>query len=124
MTASVALGLLGDAGYCASPGSGQGTSLALVGAYVLAGELAEAGGDYQAAFARYENALRDYVEVNQKLGMRGVKVIIPRTQTDVWVRAQMIRLLAHLPWKRFLIGQTTRAVQTAANAINLKHYER
>ena len=33
----------GDAGYCASPLSGMGTSLALVGAYVLAGELGPAG---------------------------------------------------------------------------------
>ncbi|OBA90899.1 FAD-binding monooxygenase, partial [Mycobacteriaceae bacterium 1482268.1] len=31
--------LVGDAGYCASPLSGMGTSLALVGAYILAGEL-------------------------------------------------------------------------------------
>jgi 2-polyprenyl-6-methoxyphenol hydroxylase-like FAD-dependent oxidoreductase len=44
--------LAGDAGYCASPLSGMGTSLALVGAYVLAGELAAAGGDHQAAFPR------------------------------------------------------------------------
>lgn len=35
--------LVGDAGYCASPLSGMGTSLALVGAYVLAGELGPAG---------------------------------------------------------------------------------
>ncbi|MDC0679487.1 FAD-dependent monooxygenase [Sorangium atrum] len=46
--------LLGDAGYCPSPASGQGTSLALVGAYVLAGELAASGGDHGVAFARYE----------------------------------------------------------------------
>ena len=38
--------LLGDAAYCPSPLSGMGTSLALVGAYVLAGELATAGDDY------------------------------------------------------------------------------
>ncbi len=34
--------LLGDAAYCASPLSGMGTGMAVVGAYVLAGELAEA----------------------------------------------------------------------------------
>src|SRR5262249_40402861 len=45
--------LVGDAGYCASPMSGQGTSLALIGAYVLAGEAA-ASGAYQAAFRQYE----------------------------------------------------------------------
>jgi 2-polyprenyl-6-methoxyphenol hydroxylase-like FAD-dependent oxidoreductase len=36
--------LVGDAAYCASPMSGQGTSIALIGAYVLAGELVAASG--------------------------------------------------------------------------------
>jgi 2-polyprenyl-6-methoxyphenol hydroxylase-like FAD-dependent oxidoreductase len=60
--------LLGDAGYCASPLSGQGTSLALVGAYILAGELKVAQGDYQQAFQRYNEKLRPFVEPNQALG--------------------------------------------------------
>jgi 2-polyprenyl-6-methoxyphenol hydroxylase-like FAD-dependent oxidoreductase len=59
--------LLGDAGYCASPLSGQGTSLALVGAYLLAAELAAAGGDHAAAFAGYERRLRPFAELNQAL---------------------------------------------------------
>ncbi|GAA4724850.1 FAD-dependent monooxygenase [Phytohabitans rumicis] len=59
--------LIGDAGYCASPLSGQGTSLALVGAYVLAAELAGAGGDHRAAFDRYERRMRPFVDLNQAL---------------------------------------------------------
>lgn len=62
--------LVGDAGYCPSPRSGQGTSLALVGAYVLAAELAQHGGDYAGAFARYEEHMRPYVDLNQALGVR------------------------------------------------------
>ncbi|NUS04746.1 MAG: hypothetical protein HOV97_19560 [Nonomuraea sp.] len=46
--------LIGDAACCPSPLSGMGTGPALIGAYVLAGELAAAGGDHRAAFARYE----------------------------------------------------------------------
>lgn len=61
--------LLGDAGYCGSPMSGQGTSMALVGAYVLAGELASADGDHVAAFAAYEESLREYVTANQNLAL-------------------------------------------------------
>lgn len=61
------IALIGDAGYCASPLSGQGTSLALVGAYVLAGELAAAGGDHRVAFAEYERVLRPFVDLNQRL---------------------------------------------------------
>ncbi|MFC5822637.1 FAD-dependent monooxygenase [Nonomuraea insulae] len=56
--------LVGDAGYCASPLSGQGTSLAIVGAYVLAEEL---GRDPEKAFDRYEQRMRPFVEVNQAL---------------------------------------------------------
>ncbi|GAA2472035.1 FAD-dependent oxidoreductase [Streptomyces mauvecolor] len=59
--------LLGDAGYCASPLSGQGTSLALVGAYVLADALGRTGGEHRAAFAEYEARLRPFVEANQAL---------------------------------------------------------
>ncbi|RNG30761.1 FAD-dependent monooxygenase [Streptomyces botrytidirepellens] len=61
--------LLGDAGYCGSPASGQGTSMALVGAYVLAGELKAAGGDHTTAFAAYEHELRDFVTANQELAL-------------------------------------------------------
>jgi 2-polyprenyl-6-methoxyphenol hydroxylase-like FAD-dependent oxidoreductase len=60
--------LLGDAAFSSSPMSGQGTGLALVGAYVLAGELAAAGWDPDAAFARYETRMRPFVEANQEIG--------------------------------------------------------
>ncbi|MGZ9932200.1 FAD-dependent monooxygenase [Streptomyces sp. NC-S4] len=59
--------LLGDAGYCPSPLSGQGTSLALVGAHVLADSLAQAPGDHLAAYARYEERMRPFVDLNQAL---------------------------------------------------------
>jgi 2-polyprenyl-6-methoxyphenol hydroxylase-like FAD-dependent oxidoreductase len=72
--------LVGDAGQCASPMSGRGTSQALVGAYVLAGELATAR-DHAAAFAAYERILRDYVEANQELGRHAAaSLAIPPTQ--------------------------------------------
>jgi len=63
--------LVGDAGYCCSPLSGQGTSVALLGAYILAGELAAAsqGGqvDYATGFANYHREFADYVRRNQWL---------------------------------------------------------
>jgi 2-polyprenyl-6-methoxyphenol hydroxylase-like FAD-dependent oxidoreductase len=72
--------LLGDAGYCASPMSGRGTSQALIGAYVLAGELAIEA-DHTAAFAGYEHALRDYVEMNHEMGRMAVESFdLPPTQ--------------------------------------------
>ncbi|MEU5876168.1 FAD-dependent monooxygenase [Spirillospora sp. NPDC047279] len=59
--------LLGDAAHCGSPLSGQGTTMAMAGAYVLAGELKAADGDHAEAFAAYERELRDYVRLNQEL---------------------------------------------------------
>jgi 2-polyprenyl-6-methoxyphenol hydroxylase-like FAD-dependent oxidoreductase len=59
--------LLGDAGYCPSPLSGQGTSLALVGAYVLADALARHDGDHRAGFGDYERRMRQFVALNQAL---------------------------------------------------------
>lgn len=53
--------LVGDAGYCVSPASGQGTTMAMVGAYVLAGELATHRDNLPAGINSYEHAMRDYV---------------------------------------------------------------
>ncbi|QXJ22159.1 FAD-dependent monooxygenase [Actinomadura graeca] len=72
--------LLGDAGYCGSPASGQGTSMAMVGAYVLAGELRAAGGDHSRAFAAYEDELRGFVSANQELALTGIERL--RAQID------------------------------------------
>ncbi|HEX5121049.1 MAG TPA: FAD-dependent monooxygenase [Pseudonocardiaceae bacterium] len=66
--ASGRVGLLGDAAFSSSPLSGQGTGLALIGAYLLAGELAAAGWDPEAGFAAYERQLRPFVEANQEIG--------------------------------------------------------
>lgn len=63
--------LVGDAGYCCSPLSGQGTSVALLGGYVLAGELQEATTDgvvdHERGFANYHREFNDYVKRNQWL---------------------------------------------------------
>lgn len=59
--------LVGDAGYSVSVSLGQGTTVAMVGAYVLAGELAANKNDLQKGLDNYEIELRAYVESNQKL---------------------------------------------------------
>ncbi|HEY4308757.1 MAG TPA: FAD-dependent monooxygenase [Pirellulales bacterium] len=57
--------LVGDAGYSVALATGQSTTVAMVGAYVLAGELATHKDDLVAATVAYENELRDYVLRNQ-----------------------------------------------------------
>ncbi|KAI1803270.1 FAD/NAD(P)-binding domain-containing protein [Daldinia bambusicola] len=59
--------LLGDAGYCASPVSGMGTTVSLMGAWTLAGELARHNGDVPAALDAYDARIRPYVEEAHKL---------------------------------------------------------
>jgi 2-polyprenyl-6-methoxyphenol hydroxylase-like FAD-dependent oxidoreductase len=108
--------LLGDAAFGGS--LGMGTSMALVGAYVLAGELAAAGGDHRTAFAAYENEMRAYVATNQKRPPGGVNGFAPRTKRGIWLRNQFMRLMPHLPGKGALMG----GIQKAANSITLKDY--
>lgn len=69
------VGLLGDAAFSASPMSGAGTGLALVGAYLLAGELAAAGWDPAAGFAGYQERMQDYVDANQEIGRMHVQML-------------------------------------------------
>jgi 2-polyprenyl-6-methoxyphenol hydroxylase-like FAD-dependent oxidoreductase len=70
--------LAGDAAWCASPASGAGAELALVGAYKLAGELAAAGGDHRIAFGRYHAGHRDLVARKQQIGPN-VRMMVPKT---------------------------------------------
>jgi 2-polyprenyl-6-methoxyphenol hydroxylase-like FAD-dependent oxidoreductase len=73
------IALVGDAGYCGSPMTGQGTSLALVGACVLAWELAAAGGDHHRGFSAYEERMRPFVAVNQALVQEATEGPLPGT---------------------------------------------
>jgi 2-polyprenyl-6-methoxyphenol hydroxylase-like FAD-dependent oxidoreductase len=109
--------LLGDAAYGGS--LGMGTSMALVGAYVLAGELAAAGGDHRTALARYEEELREYVRINQKRPPGGARGFLPRTRRGIWFRDQFVRAMPHLPGGSAMAGN----IQKSANAITLKGYE-
>ena len=59
--------LVGDAAYCPSPFTGQGTSLALIGAFVLAKELTRTPEDYAGAFARCEARMLPFVRQNQDM---------------------------------------------------------
>ncbi|NEA45307.1 FAD-dependent monooxygenase [Streptomyces sp. SID10815] len=74
--------VVGDAGYCASPLSGMGTSLALVGAYVLAGELG-LHSHHTRAFQRYEALLRPYAERAQNLPPGVPRIASPRTRPGI-----------------------------------------
>ncbi len=110
--------LLGDAAYCPTPMSGMGTSLALVGAYVLAGELATAGGDYTAAFAQYQRELAEAVRQAQKFADGAHGFLLPKSRAQAWMVNQAMRMMERWPLK----GLMSSGVEKSANAVMLKEY--
>jgi 2-polyprenyl-6-methoxyphenol hydroxylase-like FAD-dependent oxidoreductase len=91
--------LVGDAAWCASPISGMGTSLAIVGGYVLAGELASHV-DHRDAFAGYDRIMRPYVNQAQKLPPGAPRILNPRTRVGLGALRLGLRLASSRPAKR------------------------
>lgn len=112
------IALVGDAGYCGSPLTGMGTSLALVGAYVLAGELGRARGDHAAAFARYEEIMRPYVVASHTLAPGGVDGFLPRGRFALRMRVLTARLMHHWPMRQLVAKMLDRS-----EVIELPEYE-
>jgi 2-polyprenyl-6-methoxyphenol hydroxylase-like FAD-dependent oxidoreductase len=110
--------LLGDAAWCPTALTGLGTSLALVGAYILAGELAGCRGDHQHAFTRYEELMRSYVAKAQRLPPGGVAGFAPKSSTYIALRATSMRTMTHWPMKTLIASQFAKA-----NDLELPDYE-
>ncbi|BBZ79218.1 oxidoreductase [Mycolicibacterium anyangense] len=89
--------LVGDAGYCPGPGVGGSTSLAVLGAYVLAGELERAGDDYASAFAAYEAVMADPVRHSRAFARRVAKTLVPRSAFGVRALVAAARILDAVP---------------------------
>lgn len=109
--------LLGDAASCTSPMAGMGTSIAVVGAYVLAGELKEANGDYAGAFARYEATMRAFTVEAQKMA-EGVSWFIPATRLKLWLSSKMWSMMPQSTMRKLMVEQPTKI----ANMVTLKDY--
>ncbi len=109
--------LVGDAAYCVSPMSGQGTSSALIGAHVLAGELAAAAGDHLRAFAEFESVMRPFVAANQALGLKSAKLMRSGERMSVvgWLLKQLMRILPGR-MTEWIIKRSTERIARAANA--------
>ncbi|MEE4593693.1 FAD-dependent monooxygenase [Streptomyces sp. DSM 41524] len=88
--------LVGDAAYAPSFLTGQGSSLALVGAYMLANALAT-NRDHTAAFAAYERDVREFVAMNQALVDNGGARLFPTTARALEQRNTMLRGLVTMP---------------------------
>jgi 2-polyprenyl-6-methoxyphenol hydroxylase-like FAD-dependent oxidoreductase len=95
--------LLGDAAWGSGP-TGMGTTLSLVGAHVLAGEMGRerVGGDLPAAFVRYEHLLRRYVDAAQGLPPGLPRLAHPTSSAGLTVLRGAHRLVAGGPVSRLV----------------------
>jgi 2-polyprenyl-6-methoxyphenol hydroxylase-like FAD-dependent oxidoreductase len=85
--------LVGDAAWCVSLLAGQGSALAMVGAYILAGELKNSAGDYATAFARYQEIFAPFVRGKQKAALRLAGMFAPKSNTALFLRNQILNLM-------------------------------
>lgn len=109
--------LVGDAAYAPAFLSGQGTSIAIAGAYVLASELV-ANDRPEQAFAAYQLRLRGYVKKNQDLALRTDGTVLARTSRQLLRRNLKLRAVPLL--QRFrLVSLLQAKLRTAANDLTL-----
>ncbi|MBC2640553.1 MULTISPECIES: FAD-dependent monooxygenase [unclassified Rhodococcus (in: high G+C Gram-positive bacteria)] len=104
--------LLGDAAYGNTLG-GFGTGLALVGAYVLAGELAGADGDHRVAFGRYNEQMHRYAKIARK-GNAG-PFLAPKSAGRIKLRNATFK-------SRTLFGLMMKLTDSFATDIDLQDY--
>ena len=97
--------LVGDAAYCVSLLAGQGSALAMTGAYILAGELAKARGKHDIAFDNYERLLRGFVERKQRGAAGFASALAPKTRLGLFFRNQVMRATAVPGLARYTFGR-------------------
>ena len=88
--------LIGDAAFCITLLSGQGSSMAMTAAYVLSEQLNKYGENVPQAFESYERELRPMIEAMQKKAVKNAATYVPSTKFNLWVR----NLLAPLVFKK------------------------
>jgi 2-polyprenyl-6-methoxyphenol hydroxylase-like FAD-dependent oxidoreductase len=104
--------LLGDAAYGNTLG-GLGSGFAIVGAYVLAGELHRAGGDHVVAFRRYNELFHPYAKI-AKSGNAG-KFLAPGTKRGIRMRNWMFN-------RKILFGAMMKLTDRFVTKIDLPTY--
>lgn len=108
------VGLVGDAAACASPASGQGTTLGLVMAYVTAAQLCATPGAVPLALTQAEKSLRPFVEKNQALGPANLKRMVLPSERSVRSTLTMLRVMNALPFTDVLLGAVARKLHRAS----------
>lgn len=104
---------LGDAAHAPTPLTGMGTSLAMIGGYVLAGELSklEEGEHPMKALEAYEGALRPFVEKIQSIPSFVPGIAHPETASKIWLLHTLAAILsraAAIPWLATWAGSSRK----------------
>ncbi len=102
---------LGDAAACASLLAGMGTSIAIIGAYTLAGELHRAAGDHGVAFDRYETAMRPFVAEAQKMATDSVQWFVPKTRLRLWLSGKLWSWMPASALKELMVDQPDKVAR-------------
>jgi 2-polyprenyl-6-methoxyphenol hydroxylase-like FAD-dependent oxidoreductase len=115
--------LVGDAGYCPGPAVGGSTSLAVIGAYVLAGELAQARGDHVRAFAAYERELSEPVRRSRAFARGAAKTVIPSSPAAMWALTRGLQLVSLLPpWLTTAVAKMNPTGVRMHDSMRVKDY--
>lgn len=114
--------LLGDAAFCPTPFTGAGTALALVAAYVLAGEITRSA-DHTEAFAVYERLVRPYVEASQnRLNTRRIRLMHPRSRCAIALTHLAQRLMASKAVQRTFKPSAAKRARKVADDFRFADY--
>ncbi len=95
--------LLGDAGYCGSPMTGMGTAMAIVGAYVLAGEIASTPDDLLGALRRYEEKVTPFLDEAKEMPGGGIKVMISHSRFGTAMMRTANRVMFSRPMRPLMM---------------------
>ncbi|MFD6450312.1 FAD-dependent monooxygenase [Nocardia sp. NPDC060220] len=102
--------LIGDAGYCGSPLTGMGTAMAIVGAYILAAEIAATPDDLAAAQQRYQDTISPFLDKAKEIPGGGMAMMIPKSPLLTRLAKTNVRLMMSRPMrpltKKIFFGHT------------------
>jgi 2-polyprenyl-6-methoxyphenol hydroxylase-like FAD-dependent oxidoreductase len=97
--------LVGDACDCPSLLSGKGSTLAMVGAYILAGELKQANGNFKTAFEQYQTIFKPFIDKKQKAAQAFAKSFVPKSNFGIWLRNFAFKMMSISTFSKLILNQ-------------------
>ncbi|MDN6502873.1 MAG: FAD-dependent monooxygenase, partial [Tetragenococcus koreensis] len=88
--------LTGDAAHAPSFLTGQGSSLAMIGSYILANELKN-NNNINDALSTYEKIMKPFAEINQKaIENEGSFILYPKNEEEMEKRSVILKQLENM----------------------------